>query len=61
LYRPTQHKTLHLGQERVIAIGPRGQDILRKYPLRAPDAPCFSPKESLLEFYERPTSAARLH
>lgn len=52
LYRPVQHKNVHLGQDRVIAIGPRGQDILRKYLLRAPDAPCFSPKESMTEFYE---------
>ncbi|MHB8973181.1 MAG: tyrosine-type recombinase/integrase [Pirellulaceae bacterium] len=53
LYRPDQHKTLHLGHERVIAIGPRGQDILRKYLLRAPDSPCFSPKESLAQFYDQ--------
>ncbi|MHB8971035.1 MAG: tyrosine-type recombinase/integrase [Pirellulaceae bacterium] len=53
LYRPAHHKTIHHGHDRVIAIGPRGQDILRKYLLRAPDAPCFSPKESLTQFYDQ--------
>jgi integrase len=49
LYRPVQHKTEHLGHDRTIAIGPRGQDILRKYLLRPGDRPCFSPRESLAQ------------
>ncbi len=31
-YRPESHKTEHKGRERVIFIGPKGQDILRPYP-----------------------------
>jgi integrase len=30
-YMPVQHKTEHLDHDRVICIGPRGQDILRQY------------------------------
>jgi integrase len=45
-YRPTDHKTQHLDHDRVICIGPKGQDVLRPYLLRAADAFCFSPKES---------------
>jgi integrase len=47
LYRPGEHKTAHLGHNRVIALGPKAQDILRRYLLRPSDAPCFSPKEAL--------------
>ena len=47
LYRPAHHKTRHHGHDRVIAIGPRGQDVLRPYLLHAPDAPCFSSQEAL--------------
>lgn len=45
-YRPGQHKTAHRGKERRIFIGPRGQEILRPYLLRAADSYCFSPAES---------------
>jgi integrase len=49
LYRPVQHKTEHLGHDRTIAIGPRGQRILLPYLLRPGGSPCFSPKESLVQ------------
>jgi site-specific recombinase XerD len=45
-YRPASHKTEHMDRERVIFIGPHGQDVLRPYLLRAADAFCFSPAES---------------
>ena len=45
-YRPESHKTEHHGRERVIHIGPKGQQILRPYLLRGSDAYCFSPAES---------------
>lgn len=51
LYRPEQHKTLHYGRARVIAIGPRGQEVLAPYlvhlPVPTPDVPLFSPKEAI--------------
>ncbi|MFN6129996.1 MAG: hypothetical protein ACK494_14025, partial [Planctomycetota bacterium] len=46
LYRPSTHKTEHHGRERVIPIGPKGQDILRPYLLREKEAHCFSPEDS---------------
>jgi integrase len=45
LYRPVRHKTLWRGHKRVIAIGPRGQDIIRKYLKPKMDALLFSPAE----------------
>lgn len=45
LYRPHSHKTTHHGRERIIAIGPRGQDVLRPYLLRDKSAYFFVPAE----------------
>jgi len=45
-YRPSHHKTEHHEHDRVVCIGPKGQDVLRPYLLRAADAYCFSPAES---------------
>ena len=45
-YRPQRHKTQHHGRSRVIFIGPRGQEILMPYLLRADEDHCFSPAES---------------
>jgi integrase len=46
LYRPATHKTEHHGRERIIPIGPKGQEILREYLSREKDANCFSPVDS---------------
>ncbi len=46
LYRPSTHKTEHHGRERVIPIGPKGQDLLRPYLLREKETHCFCPVES---------------
>lgn len=45
-YIPEHHKTEHHGKARIICIGPRAQEILRKYLLRPADAYCFSPADS---------------
>jgi integrase len=45
-YRPPTHKTEHHGRERVIFIGPKGQDVLRPYLLRDKKEYCFCPVES---------------
>jgi Site-specific recombinase XerD len=45
-YRPESHKTQHHGHARVVCIGPKGQEVLRPYLLRANDAYCFSPMQS---------------
>jgi integrase len=44
-FRPESHKTEHHGRERVIFIGPKGQDILRPYLLREKTTYCFCPAE----------------
>jgi integrase len=31
IYRPAQHKTAHHGKARVVAIGPKGQEVLREF------------------------------
>jgi integrase len=43
---PPTHKTEHHGRARTIFIGPRAQDVLRKYLLRDKETYCFSPRES---------------
>lgn len=46
LYRPGTHKTEHHNRDRVIPIGPKGQDILRPYLLREHETHCFRPVDS---------------
>ena len=46
IYRPESHKNEHHGKDRIIMIGPKAQEILRPYLLRAKDACCFSPSDS---------------
>jgi len=46
LYRPESHKTEYAGRRRVIPIGPRAQDVLRRYLLRPAETYCFVPMES---------------
>jgi len=46
LYRPDTHKTEHHGRDRIIPIGPKGQDILRPYLLREKESHCFRPVDS---------------
>ena len=58
LYRPTTHKTAHRGHERVIYIGPRGQEALKPFMLRPADSFCFSPVEADAE-RRRSAHAAR--
>ncbi|MFV2069345.1 MAG: tyrosine-type recombinase/integrase [Pirellulales bacterium] len=46
IYRPSHHKVAHLGRERLIPIGPKGQAILRPYLLREKETYCFRPTDS---------------
>ncbi|MEN6557125.1 MAG: site-specific integrase [Thermoguttaceae bacterium] len=48
-YRRESHKTENHGHQRVIMIGPKGQDVLRSYLLREKTAYCFVPAESELK------------
>ena len=45
-YYPEKHKNAYRSIERIVAIGPRGQELLRPFLLRAEDAYCFSPVEA---------------
>lgn len=45
-YKPASHKTEHHGRERLIFVGPKAQNVLRPYLLRAPDDYCFRPCDS---------------
>ncbi len=45
-YTPAHHKTQYRGDERIISIGPRGQELLRPFLLRPAEVFCFSPAES---------------
>jgi integrase len=49
LYQPPQHKTLHHGHNRTIAIGPKGQEIIRRHLGVDTQAPLFSPRKAMEE------------
>jgi integrase len=47
LYMPNSHKTDYLDFEKVIPLGKKSQNILKKYMVRPPEKYCFSPAQSL--------------
>ena len=47
VYRPDRHKTADIGKEREILLGARAQGILKPWLKADPDAPLFSPVESV--------------
>jgi integrase len=49
LYRPSSHKTAHHGHERIIPIGPKGQEIIRRYLSVDLQAYLFSPRQGMEE------------
>ena len=52
-YRPTTHKTAYRGHRRTVAIGPRGQEIIRPFLKRKLDEYCFSPAEAMEQFRDK--------
>ncbi|MBI5724646.1 MAG: tyrosine-type recombinase/integrase [Planctomycetes bacterium] len=46
IYRPGSHKTEHHDHKRAIALGPKAQEILRKYLDRPAGVFCFSPAQA---------------
>ena len=46
VYRPTRHKTSHLGVRKEVPLGPQSQELLRPFLSREPDAFLFSPREA---------------
>jgi integrase len=49
LYRPSQHKTAYRGKERVIALGPQAQAVVKPFLKLDMQAYLFSPAEGLAE------------
>jgi integrase len=49
LYRPGRHKTEHHGHARIIAIGPRAQEIIRPFLKLDTQAYLFSPRDAMQE------------
>jgi integrase len=45
-YYPEKHKNIYRNIDRIVSIGPRGQELLTPFLLRAKDAYCFSPAEA---------------
>lgn len=46
LYRPASHKTEHHERDRIILVGPKGQQVLLRYLARDPKMECFRPCDS---------------
>jgi len=59
VYTPEGHKNEHHEQDRIVMIGPRAQELLAPYLLRAPDAYCFTPAESERRRYEKLAAARK--
>lgn len=53
VYRPDEHKTEHHEKDREIYIGPKAQQVLTPYLLRAAGNYCFSPAESVARARQR--------
>jgi integrase len=53
LYRPAAHRTQHHGHERVVPIGPRGQEIVKRRLKPNVEAYLFSPEDSIAEYRAR--------
>jgi integrase len=49
LYRPSSHKTAHHGHARVVPIGPKGQEIVRRHLTLDTQAYLFSPRKLMEE------------
>jgi integrase len=50
LYRPIHHKMRHKGKERVIAIGPRGKEIVKRFLNLDTQAFLFTPRDAIAHF-----------
>jgi integrase len=49
LYRPAAHKTAHHGHERIVPIGPRGQEIVKRHLTASLEDCLFSPRKLMDE------------
>ena len=53
IYTPSSHKTEHHEKGRAVLIGPKGQQVLAPYLLRAAEDYCFTPRESEKRRFEK--------
>jgi integrase len=58
LFRPAYHKLAYQGRNRVVAIGPRAQAVLKQFTPAKPTDYYFSPRASVEQFH-RERSASR--
>jgi integrase len=49
LYRPASHETLHHGHDRIVPIGPKGKEIVKRYLTTNTQACLFSPRANMEE------------
>ena len=49
-FKPTHHKTAHMGRRRWIPLGPKAQEALAPWLRADPEKPLFSPAESVEEW-----------
>jgi integrase len=56
-YKPPEHKTVHLGKQRTIYLGPQARAIVEKFLKPNPQTYLFSPADALAELRARRTAA----
>jgi integrase len=59
LYRPAHHKTRYKGKERVVALGPRAQAIVKEFLTLDMQAYLFSPRAAMAHLRARQRAARK--
>jgi integrase len=59
VYKPSRHKTAWRGKERIVPIGPKGQDVLRPFLKSDPEAFIFSPWDAREELFATKRAARK--
>jgi integrase len=59
VYRPSYHKNTHRGKGRVIAVGPRAQELLSRFPTAEPTDYVFSPRLAVEEMLAQRSSSRK--
>jgi integrase len=49
IFRPGTHKTMHLGRDRFVCIGPKAQEIIAPYMLKIHNSFLFNPRDAIVE------------
>jgi integrase len=59
VYAPSQHKNLHRGHDRIIALGPKCQEVLEPFLQRSSEDYLFSPREADIEWRRKKRALRR--